>query len=144
LLQQAPELFEASGRLSVRQGERADHAHFVWQVTPQGESIVLNTPLGQGLAELRVDADGARLRRPASADLRAADLDQLAARVFGQPLPLAELRVWLRGARGASGRVDGWAVTVLPGPAPQAWPRRLDASNGEVALTLLIDDWIVP
>lgn len=135
--------FIARGRLALRQGERSDHLQFDWQHAPQRDSVLLLSPLGQGLAEIVRDAAGARMSRPNEAAIEAPDLATLAQNVFGTPLPLEELGHWLRGARGTVGSTAGWRVAVTEATPyrQRRLPRRLEASWGDVMLILIVDEW---
>ncbi len=139
----APERFFAHGRLTLRQPERRDHLGFDWQHAPERDAVLLLSPLGQGLAEIGRDAGGAWLARPGQADLRATDLDELAAQVFGIALPLAALPAWLRGVRGNAGTLDGWhiAVTETAPHGGRVLPRRIEAHRDDIELLILIDGW---
>lgn len=139
----APERFAAHGRLTLRQPERRDHLGFDWQHAPGRDVVLLLSPLGQGLAEIGRDAGGAWLARPGQADLRAADLGELATQVFGVALPLGALPDWLRGARGSAGTLDDWhiVVTETAPHAGRALPRRIEARRDGIELLILIDGW---
>ena len=143
ILGPALESFSASGRLAIRQSERSDHLQFDWQHSPQQDVVLLLGPLGQGLAEIVRDANGARMTRPNTAPVAAPTIAVLAQEIFGIPLPLQELGDWLRGARGLSGDQDGWRIVVAQ-TAPyrqNRLPRRLVVSQGDVKLILIVDSW---
>lgn len=139
--------FAAEGRLSLRQGERRDHLRFRWEHEPDSDIVLLMSPLGQGLAELKRDAAGATLKQPNQPLLTADTLPQLAQRVFGTALPLEDMADWMRGARPAlSGEIDGWRV-VISDTSPFRQHRLLrvmEASREDVELKLIVDDWDVP
>lgn len=137
----------AEGRISLRQGDRRDHLRFRWEHAPDRDTVLLMSPLGQGLAELTRDATGARLTQPNQPVIAADTLPQLAQRVFGAPLPLEAMADWLRGARPAlSGEVDGWHV-IISETSPFRQGRLLrvmEASREDVDFKLIVDDWDVP
>jgi outer membrane lipoprotein LolB len=143
LLGPALESFTASGRLAIRQSERSDHLQFDWQHSPHQDVVLLLGPLGQGLAEIVRDAAGARMTRPNATPVAAPNIAILAQEVFGIPLPLQELGDWLRGARGLSGDQDGWRIVITQTtPYRQnRLPRRVEVSQGDVKLTLIVDTW---
>jgi outer membrane lipoprotein LolB len=135
------------GRISLRQGEQLSHMRFRWEHTPQSDTVLLMSPLGQGLAELVRDAGGARLMQPNQAAITADTLPQLAQRVFGAPLPLEAMADWLRGARPAlAGEVDGWQVQISASSAfrQHRLLRVMEARREDVELKLIVDDWDVP
>lgn len=137
----------ADGRISLRQGEQLSHMRFRWEHTPQGDVLLLMSPLGQGVAELVRDADGARLVQPNQATITAATLPQLAQRVFGASLPLEAVVDWLRGAQPAlSGEVDGWQVLISATSAfrQHRLLRVMEVRREDVELKLIVDEWGVP
>ncbi len=139
--------FFAEGRISVRQGDRRDHVRFRWEHAPDGDVVLLMSPLGQGLAELARDASGARLKQPGQSVVAAEDLPRLAQRIFSAPLPLEAVADWLRGARPElAGEVDGWRVTVGETASIRAHRlvRAMEASREDVDFKLVVDDWDVP
>ena len=142
----ALENFAVSGRLAMRQGERSDHLGFDWMHAPERDVVLFLDPLGQGLAEIVRDAAGARLTRRDSPTIEALNLGELTERLFGVTLPLGELGEWLRGARGAKGEVQGWRIEITETTPyhERRLPRRLEASRGDVALTLIVDVWGEP
>lgn len=138
--------FFVSGRLALQQGERRDFLKFDWQHDSVRDIVLLLSPLGQGIAEIVRDESGARLLRPGEAPIEAADIASLTQQVLGTAVPLQELGNWLRGARGASGEIDGWRIVVTqtvvhPASVTGRLPRRLEARRGDVVLTLIVDDW---
>ncbi len=139
--------YSAEGRISLRQGERSDHLKFRWEHTRDSDTVLLMSPLGQGLAELTRDTTGARLRQPNQALIEADNLPQLAQRVFGAPLPLEAMAEWMRGAKPSlSGEIDGWQV-LISDTLPYRQSRLLrvmEASRGDVEFKLIVDEWDEP
>jgi outer membrane lipoprotein LolB len=138
--------FVAEGRIALRQGERRDHLRFRWEHTPDSDTLLLMSPLGQGLAELTRDSAGARLVRPQQPVIAADSLRQLAQQVFSLPLPLEAVADWLRGARPElAADVDGWRVAITESSVPPTGNSRLlrvmEAGRGEVEFKLIVDDW---
>lgn len=136
--------FAADGRISLRQGERSDHLQFDWQHSPERDVVLFSSPIGQGLAELGRDANGAWLAISGEPERRASDLAALTQRLLGAPLPLDALAEWLRGAQPAlSGEVDGWRIAVTES-APygqRRLPRRIEAHRDGIELRIVIDGW---
>ena len=138
--------FFVSGRLSLRQGDRRDFLKFDWQHGPAHDTVLLLTPLGQGVAELIRDDSGARLLRPGELPVVASDIAMLMSQLLGTAMPLDELGHWLSGRRGVSGSVAGWHVAVTqtmahPSSPQGSLPRRLEATRDDVSLTLIVDEW---
>lgn len=135
--------FAASGRLSLRQGERRDHVAFDWRHGEGRDVILFLSPLGHGLAEVSIDAAGAVLAIPGREPLRAATPGDLTRQVLGAALPLDVLAEWVRGARGTAGEVGDWRVTVTETvPYRQRrLPSRIDIRGDEVEALIRIDEW---
>lgn len=145
--------FSVDGRLSARQGESRNSANLSWRHDPAADSILLTTPLGQGVAELTRDARGARLLTADRQTLEAADWEGLSTQVFGFALPLSTLPRWLVGdvaaaQRDASGRprhalVDGWDIRYLDyeSPAAHALPTLVEFRRDDIELRLKVDEW---
>jgi outer membrane lipoprotein LolB len=100
--------FGLVGRLSLRNGAESFSAHIDWNHFANGsERLLVTSPLGQGLAELGVDARGAWLITAEQKEYSATDLDDLSQQVFGARLPLSRLPSWVLG------RTDGTAIDRL-------------------------------
>ncbi len=80
--------FAFTGRIAVRQGETRHYVNIDWRHTADSDEILLNTPLGQGLAELTRNATGAHLILADQRHFTAQDWSTLSAEVFGFRLPL--------------------------------------------------------
>jgi outer membrane lipoprotein LolB len=89
------EAFRLEGRLSVRAGEQSFSASLIWLRRPGEEILLLSTPLGQGMAEIRREADGMRLTDAEGKTHVAESGEALLARVVGIQLPVAGLASWL-------------------------------------------------
>lgn len=124
--------FVAEGRLALHQGRRQDHVRFRWQHAATEDNVLFLSPLGQGLAEIQRNENGAQLIQPHQPAVAAESLPALAQHLFGTPLPLDALVDWLRGARPEwTGVVDGWQVEVLEaGLQPVAEPPLSEPSSG--------------
>ncbi|OIR06815.1 outer-membrane lipoprotein LolB precursor [mine drainage metagenome] len=146
--------YELSGRISVRQGEQRYVANIWWRHDLGNDKILLTTPFGQGIAELRRDATGAHLLTSDRREFAGPDWQTLSVKVFGFALPLTSLPRWVLGdapagaKRDAAGRTqqfsdDGWRVDYreYEGPGTDALPQLIDLARGDIAIRLKIDDW---
>ena len=144
--------FQITGRLAIRQGQRRDHLRFDWSHSPQGDSLLLTTPLGQGVAEIQRNSRGASLLLADGKRHEAPDWRSLVQQITETTLPLEILPEWLRGARPErQSTIDGWKIRViethlLPDttqlPSRQRrLPRLIEAVRDDVELRLIIDDW---
>jgi outer membrane lipoprotein LolB len=142
----AVESFQIAGRLAIRQGPRRDHLRFDWSHSAQTDSLLLTTPLGQGVAEIQRDNQGASLLLADGKRYNAPDWRSLVLQVMETPLPLEILPEWLRGGRPErQGNIDGWHIritdaTLLPSHQRRL-PRVIEAVRDDVELRLIVDDW---
>lgn len=125
----------------MQQGETRHYANIAWQHNPQRDSILVTTPLGQGVAELSRDNAGARLVTADRVEVTAADWEALAARVLGARLPLNDLALWVTGR--APGPESGWQVDYLDyeNEAPDALPILIELKHDDIGVRLKIDEW---
>lgn len=133
--------FSFVGRLSVRQGETRHHVSVDWRHTVADDTILLTTPLGQGVAEIVRDAAGARLTLADRRSYAADDWSELTRQVFGFALPLKASARWLLGEVAAT---EGWRVTVVEreSAASDALPTTLELERDDIHVRLKIDEWI--
>lgn len=133
--------FALSGRIAVRQGDSRYSAHLDWRHDEAHDEILVTTPLGQGVAELVRDGDGARLTLADRRQYAAADWQALSEQVFGVRLPLAGLPRWLLGDPPDAG--SGWRIEILDREAAAAnpLPTFIELRREDVELRLRIDDW---
>ncbi len=114
--QQGPALAR-DGRfsLSISGGEQPTEAWqgtVSWRDGPAGLWVALGSPLGNRLAELGIQADGAAwLTDSEGRRHEDRDIDALVQRLTGMPVPVAPLRVWLRTPVSPVGEAAaGWTV----------------------------------
>ena len=96
-----------------------------WRHTGGGDEILLLSPLGQALAQIQLNPDGASLTTSEHQSYYAADVESLTEQVLGWHLPLMGLQYWVQGANSpATGaemdmdsdgqvvavRQDGWNI----------------------------------
>jgi outer membrane lipoprotein LolB len=159
---------EMTGRLSAQYEanytEQSISVNFVWSQSPGQTRISLNSPTGQTVATIFINAQGAQLTQADKPTRYASDINELSTEVLGWPLPVAGLRDWLQGYISADHRialsqadtdkpfnVDGWALRYA------SWlqenhierPKRLDLSRqteqaGLVCLRIVVDEWSTP
>jgi outer membrane lipoprotein LolB len=153
--------FDIVGRVAVNFEGRAFSSHLRWQHAAGREEVWLLTPLGQTVAHIESDDEGATLTAADRQQYRAASVESLTRRALGWELPLARLTWWVRGepvpgsepvsarrderSRLASLEQDGWRIGFVNYPPGEhgGLPRRLDLRNGEQEIRLLIDAWRV-
>lgn len=136
-----PAAFELSGRLSLRAGDRSEIARLRWTHRSRSDVWVIASPLGNEVARIESDAEGALLRQAGGPTERAASFAELSERALGVALDPALLAAWLHGA-GVSAP-DGWTVTVDEKQSAGAVEiaRRISASRGGVTVRLVVDEY---
>jgi outer membrane lipoprotein LolB len=145
--------FSLDGRVAARQEATQHYANLSWRHTRETDDIVLTTPLGQGVAELIRDADGARLKSADGRTVSAVDWEELSSRVFGFPLPLDGMPRWLLGdvatvrrdgqGRPVAAQADGWDIDyrAYESDAPDALPTLVEFRRGDISVRLKVDAW---
>lgn len=125
----------------MHRGETRYHANIFWRHDRDGDEILVTTPLGQGVAELTRDANGARLAMADRRRWQASDWQDLAEEVFGSRLPLDDLPAWLIGHRPAA--AAGWRVEYLDyqDGAADALPTLIELRRDDIEVRLKIHDW---
>jgi outer membrane lipoprotein LolB len=135
----------ASGRLS-------------WQHENASDQVLLSTPMGSGIAEIRLSPGLAILQTAEGEIHQAADADALLQQVTGYGLPVSRLANWLLGRAGADGQLErdrqqrplrlregGWQVDyAYEDDMENALPARLTVARApEMELRLRIESWQV-
>lgn len=158
----APEAFRLEGRVSVKAGEESFSGGLAWRRTRDGEALLLNTPLGQGVAELHGDPEGVTLTDAKGKRYRAADADALVRDALGLELPLKGLAWWVvghprpgaafRAVADDAGRLaaleqDDWRIEFsrYADQGKATLPGKLVARRGdELEVRLVVDTWELP
>ena len=155
----SPTPFDLSGRALVSYDGRAFSSGLRWQHGPGRDEIWLLTPIGQTLAHIVTETDGATLTGADQRRYRATSVDSLTRQALGWELPFASLQYWVRGeiAPGsAPGAVErdanqrlirldqhGWRIVFAnyPPEEHEGLPRRLDLARADHDIRLVIDAW---
>lgn len=151
--------FDLVGRVAVNHEGRAFSGGVRWEHTAERDEIWLLTPVGQALAHIVGDAQGATYTGADRSRHSAGDIASLTRRALGWELPIEHLSWWVQGAiapaaviqhveRDEHGRLatlaqEGWRIGyTYSAPAEQGGrPRRLDIANGTQVIRLIIDSW---
>lgn len=157
-----PVAFRLDGRVSVKAGEESFSGGLVWRRDSASEELLLRTPLGQGVAELRGGPAGMELKNAEGRLYYAADADALVRQALGMELPLRGLAWWVVGlprpeatyravpdADGHLGELeqDGWHINFsrYASHSGQSLPGKLVASRGDdLEVRLVVDAWELP
>lgn len=100
-------------------------------------------PLGNEVARIESDADGATLTQAGGGAYRADTFADLTGRALGIELDPAALARWLHGE--APAQASGWTVTVeeIEKAGAVDIARRMSATRGEVTVRLVVDEYRV-
>lgn len=151
------------GRVAVSRGRDGGSGRIDWSQQGDAYQIQLSAPVTRQSWRLHGDAgQGAgRLEGLDGGPREGADARQLLLETTGWDIPVNQLPDWTRGLvlqgtdegglqRDAEGRPRqlqqaGWTVQYLdwypPQEGRQALPRRMEASNGDAKVRLVIDQW---
>lgn len=161
-LHAAPAAFRLEGRVSVKAGEESFSGGMQWKRDAANEELLLRTPLGQGIAEIRGNATGVELKNAEGRIYVAADADALVLQALGLELPLRGLAWWVVGLPqpksayraipdedGNLGelRQDGWHILFsrYADHAGRPLPGKLIARRGDdLEVRLVADAWDLP
>lgn len=151
--------FNLEGRISVKTEEQSFSGGIRWNHAPGRDEILLSSPLGQGLAELRQEDGQVALKSAEGRTHLASSGEELLEAVLGVRLPVGGMVHWLSAhprpgspyvlEHNGEGRVarltqDGWRVEYgryqLHG---ERWlPGRIFARRDEtLEFRLVIDTW---
>jgi outer membrane lipoprotein LolB len=150
--------FAIEGRLSARRGADAIAVAFAWTHASPKDAFVVQTPLGQTVAEITSDASvpQAELRTADGRRDVAGDWATLAERAVGFPLPVAGLVWWAQGAPRAGAahtlevdragrpgvlRQDGCEIVYAYPDELARRPSRLELACHDLAVRIVIDRW---
>lgn len=161
-LHQPPTTFRLDGRVSVKAGEESFSGGLSWQRDAGIEALLLRTPLGQGVAEMRGSKAGMELKNAEGRRFYAADADALVRQALGLELPLRGLTWWVvglprpeaehRATPDAEGHLaelqqDGWLILFSRYQSHNGHmlPGKLVARRGDdLEVRLVLDTWELP
>lgn len=166
-LSKPPESFRLEGRVSVKSGEENFSGGMLWWHGRQEETLLLRTPMGQGVAELHGMGDKVSLKDAEGRQYEAEDAETLVRQVVGMTLPIKGLAWWVVGQPRPNARYvaeadehgrlavlkqDDWRIEFSRyGPHVDArlarfsLPGKLIAKRGEdLEIRLVVDEWVLP
>ncbi|MBR7747685.1 lipoprotein insertase outer membrane protein LolB [Undibacterium baiyunense] len=158
------EQVQLTGRISIQYQQREQtetiSTSFEWQQAPQELTITLSSPLGQTIATVQQNAQGAVLTQAKQEPRSAPDIEQLLAENLGWTIPVTGLKGWLQGfdiqANGKFAAVpvqdyfqvqsQGWQLQFISWQedAGTIRPKRIDLQRyteelGEVKIKIIIE-----
>jgi outer membrane lipoprotein LolB len=148
--------FELAGRMAVRYQDRAFSSAVRWKQMPGSDELWFTAPLGQTLAHLRADGNGATLTAADQQQYRATSIESLTRSALGWRFPVAGLRYWVLGQpapqlqltgveRDGAGRVvrlqqQDLRVAFDYPAADSQRPSRVEIAGDDAQLRLVIDE----
>ncbi len=140
------------GRVAVRRGDESWTATISWVRRLADEKIRLSGPLGQGGVAIRITRDFVAVDRGDGEIVYRDNSDAFVTDELGFYVPLRSLRYWVVGLAdpdAAFEDIDNGFIqndwTVLFRQMQQTgtgiMPRKIEVSNGNVRLKLIIDQW---
>lgn len=154
--------FHLEGRISIKTESQSFSGGIDWSHRGTQDEILLSTPLGQGVAQLRASAGGVTLIDNEGGRYQAADVETLLHDRLGFQLPVRGLHHWLDARPrpesshsleiGPDGRVaallqDGWRIHYgRYSQQGDRWlPGKLFGQHGEtLEFRLVVDRWDLP
>ena len=153
-----PANWTLQGRIGVQADEQSLSGTFYWQHRGPSDELLLTSPLGQGVARIVVNPDGALLVLPNQPERRAPDVETLTRDALGYALPVAGLVWWVQAQaapervaetrRDAAGRLvhlkqDGWVIDYQYAADMPAGPRKLVVTRDGLEIRLVADSWSI-
>ncbi len=151
-----PPSFELAGRILVRYQDRGFSSAVRWIQNAGSDEIWLTAPLGQTLAYLQADANGATLTGADQQQYRAASIESLTRSALGWRFPVAGMRYWVLGQpapqlssgpveRDGAARIarllqDDWQVAFEYAAPDAARPFRIEMAGPDASIRLVIDE----
>ena len=148
--------FELAGRMVVRYQDRAFSSAVRWKQAAGSDEIWFTAPLGQTLAHLQADGNGATLTTADQQQYRATSIESLTRSALGWRFPVAGLRYWVLGLpsphlpqaaveRDDAGRIvslqqGDLRVAFAYAGADAARPLRVEVAGADAQLRLVTDD----
>lgn len=157
---QSPHRFQLEGRVSVKTEDQSFSGRIRWTHEPLHDEILLSSPLGQGVAELRQEVGQVTLKSAEGRTYVAVSGEELLDTVLGVRLPLDGLVHWLWAQpkpgsaheleRNGEGRVtrltqDGWRLEYgrYQRHGERWLPGRIFARRDEaLEFRLVVDAWL--
>lgn len=151
--------FALEARFSLTHAGERHAGRLLWQHRQGGDQFQILSPLGQTVAEIDFNPQGARLRTADGVVHEAARPDELVLELLGYPLPIDRLAAWVLARpqgeahveRDPSGRPvllaeSGWQIIYeYEEASSEALPVRLFVSrDGGPELRLRIEAWYAP
>ena len=146
------------GRIGIQTEAQNASGTLFWQHRERSDELLLTSPLGQGVARIVVNADGASLDMPNQPLRQAADIESLTRETLGYALPVSGLVWWVQAlpapnsahgirrddvGRLAQLKQDGWVIEYHYADAASTRPGKLWVTREGLEIRLVTDSWLV-
>lgn len=150
--------FKINGRMGVQSQGYGVSGNIHWTHSKENDAIDLYSPLGNKMAAIVKNADGASLTSQDGTTIKAQDAESLTEITLGWRLPLSKLSDWIVG-RPAQGVVsaftcdekgqaskfnqDGWEISYMQyqSESQPALPSKINLRNPKMNVRILIESW---
>jgi outer membrane lipoprotein LolB len=150
-----PDLYTVSGRVAVNAAGKGYNVRFGWTHEGVNDRVDISNPLGQTVARIELQPDGARYFDADGKLHDADDIETLSERQLGWRLPAVGLRYWLLGMSDPTRPStwtdtsdtrqldqDGWHIE-FPLPMAEA-PSKLVLTRPNLKVSIALYDWQLP
>jgi len=154
--------FNVIGRVSVRNAQQSFSGNVHWQHTQFEDTILLLSPLGQAVAEIKKNDEVVSLVTAKEEAFYARDVEELTDEILGWRLPLSGLQYWIQGTYSPASvaiveldeedrivaiRQDGWRIIYVRYFAAQSGqtvvrPRVIELQFDALKIRMAVDNWI--
>lgn len=142
--------FSTAGRLAVKVDEKGHYGNFTWQHTLSRDDIEITTPVGSTVAKIERNNHNVRLIADGK-ETEADNAEELTENTLGYPLPLDNLRWWIRGkiapdapyglAQDGSLLQQGWHIRFFRDGAEDQYPKRVELSRDNLSIKVVTHSW---
>jgi outer membrane lipoprotein LolB len=150
--------FKINGRMGVQTQGYGVSGNIHWMHSKEKDAIDLYSPLGNKMAAIVKNADGASLTSQDGTTIKAQDAETLTELTLGWRLPLSKLSDWIVG-RPAQGIVsaftfdekgqaskfnqDGWEISYIEyqSESQPALPSKINLRNPKMNVRIIIESW---
>lgn len=150
--------FKINGRIGVQTQGYGLSGNIHWMHSKEKDAIDLYSPLGNKMAAIVKNADGASLTSQDGTTIKAQDAETLTELTLGWRLPLSRLSNWILG-RPAEGVVsaftfdekgqaskfnqDGWEISYMQyqSESQPALPSKINLRNPKMNVRIIIESW---
>ena len=150
--------FKINGRMGVQTQGYGVSGNIHWMHSKEKDAIDLYSPLGNKMAAIVKNADGASLTSQDGTTIKAQDAETLTELTLGWRLPLSKLSDWIVG-RPAQGIVsaftfdekgqaskfnqDGWEISYIQyqSESQPALPSKINLRNPKMNVRIIIESW---